>query len=243
MNRKETEKKLIEIFSKKFERLNFKFIKEDGYSSNHSFEFATDVGLFHYELSFGTSNRWGNLTFGSGLNIAHAAITDIYKQIDPGYDYEYFYPLQIGLNAYIHPSNGIYKYTHDAVEMDIKHTLLSKPIEAVANDLFTLFYAPMFDTLIPSLDSIEKLDGIINGFPDVFNYEKDLHTIQYSNGLADQFIIGLITAKLLGRPDYSKLADRYLYEYKEYAPGSVECADLLRKAVAMFENKEIKMPH
>lgn len=245
LTRRQVDKGLLERLAPKLEEKGFLLIKDLWEDKKYQrYYFKKRVNEFDYILSIHTSNK-GGYEFYTRVDVYSELINNIFRRLDSKYieDLENQITIaSVNLAAFVAPDTNVYKYNWEEIKViHREENFTEQKLDYYAEQIYNIYFIPLVENFIPETDNYFKLEKLYNNAPNVDDYSKEIVCIRYTGVLFEQFIVGLVLAKIVKNPKFDELANRYLYEYKDYSIGELEGADLLRKAVFLIKDGQVKI--
>lgn len=250
--RKKDIEKLINSITLDAENLGYKFSHEvkDNINLYYFFVKESNQCLFTQYIRFMRPNF---LKCDSEISVSNKQISSLIKTISPnclinsytngGYDIsenETFSILKFALGAYIYHEKiltGEHKFQWNRINM-YNITIDREPIslELKSKEIIDTYFKPVVNNLIPQLDSISKIDAIINNFNELKLPDVEPPTLSICFPYSQQFVMGLLLANYLNRADKIQLTTKYLELAASYGEDDYGYIELLKKAGRFYNN-------
>lgn len=118
--------------------------------------------------------------------------------------------------------------------------VLDEDIEPTANAVFSEYFVPVIETIIPRINSLDKIDSIVNDVPGLLDENINIDTIILSpfSPVAHRYLVGIVLANYFDRKDKERLTARYEEILRMYPNDMYGYVPLSIKAIEYFYGKK-----
>ena len=189
----------------------------------------------------------------SEILVSNNQISSLIKTISPncliksytngGYDIsenEIFSILKFALGGYIHHD---YKSTGELQcqwnRTNIHNVIIDREpinLELKSKEIIDNYFKPVINNLIPQLNSLSKIDAILNNFNELKLPDVEPPALSICFPYSQQLVMGLLLANILNRKDKAQLTKKYLELASTYGEDNYGYIELLVKAGLFYKS-------
>ncbi len=208
MNFKPIEEKIIQEVEFQLKPYRFELLKLD-LEKDHYADFVLEDDEKHFVFGFRFLLYEKHLSIEPKIFVSYDIITQLVKKVIP-WESDYYngwLAISSRLGVLLNPKNkdGFYN-DNDCVHIEVTPT--EKGIEQAVSILMNKFFKLGALTFIENTNSLFRIDALINGW--VLKNAEPLKSLAYFGSHRPwQITTGIIVAKMVERPDFSELLERY----------------------------------
>ncbi len=252
MTKKKIEAEILKQMLPHMETIGFIYEENKRELTNSYYYFNKNQGEFTYRLCL-RFMKSHYIKCDAVLTLYNKQISALIKEIDPSctilqytqggledFESEDYTIFRFNLNAYLDPRNS------DEIEQGYQWVRVyeidfyvddKEPVnyEAKANQLLETYFIPVIHKILPRTNQLKELDAILNNFDELRSEKLEPPVVSACFPSAQQYVMGLILANHLDRPDKAELTAKYVALANEYGEDSFGYLNLLYKAAEYFK--------
>jgi hypothetical protein len=248
MIRKQIERGTIEFLKDILSKQSILFVKEVEDNPHRYFIFSLNRGdfVYHFSLRFYKPNF---IKYNVNFSFSNNSISSLVQQINPQTleNNEEWIMCNMNLNDFLTESNKDsilhgFKWVGDgSLEAYVDNIPINKErLPIIAQEMYETFFKPVLFRIIPALNTLEKIDKILNNLPELRQNNSELPLLtSLWHPHSHQLVLGVILANYLNRPDKLQITDKYLKLAEEYGEDDYGYINLLHDAVKYFRSRKM----